>query len=101
MPRTCGPGVPEKVHPIVKKAEKGAAVGTGEGGRERGQKGVKKIAATPVPDPRVPRNGVTEYAPKQDFGPYFAQPLPLRYTAKIGFALKVRANNAQGRLKTQ
>ncbi len=42
LPGTGGAGLPEKVHPFVKKAEKGAAVGTEEGGREGGPKGVKK-----------------------------------------------------------
>lgn len=88
--------MPEKVYPFVKKAEKGAAAGTGEGGREGGQKGVKKIAATPVPDACGPGNEVMEYASKQDFGPYFVQPLSVRYTANIGFALKRSANHAQG-----
>jgi hypothetical protein len=87
--------LPEKVHPFVTKAEKETTAGTTAAGREGGQKRVKKIAATSVPDARVPGNGMMEYAPKQDFGPYFVQLLPVRYTANIGFALKVSANNTQ------
>lgn len=49
--------MPQKVHPFVKKAEEGAAAGTGEGGRQGGKKEIKKIAATPVPDARVREMG--------------------------------------------
>jgi hypothetical protein len=37
-----------------------------------------------------------KYVPEQDFGLYFAQPDPIRYTANIDFALPIGANNAEG-----